>query len=153
MAAPTTARFGAGFIELETAPSTFTKICGFNSIEINWEKETNDTTVPDCDLPDAPAWTERDLVSRSASFSCEGVMAKEALPHIETATESGVSVNVRITIAGMGVGTGTPPLVNKRYSGKFHVRHGLSGERGNKWQISIEGESDGAVVSASVAAA
>lgn len=152
MAAPTTARFGAGFIELETAPATFTKICGFNSIEITWEKELNDTTVPDCDNPDAPAWVERDLVSRSASFACEGVMAKEALPHIETATESGVSVNARITIAGMGVGTGSPALVNKRYSGKFHVRHSITGERGNKWQMSIEGESDGVVNSASVAA-
>lgn len=153
MAAPITARFGAGSIDIETAPGTFTKICGFTQIVITMEKELNDTTVPDCDLPDAPAWTERDVVSQSASFSCEGVMAKEALPHIEAATLAALSTNVRITIAGMGIGTGSPALVNKRYAGKFHLRHSLSGERGNKWQLELEGESDGAIAITSVAAA
>ena len=149
MAAPVTARFGAGFIEIETAPSVFTKLCGFNAIEISLEKELNDTTVPDCDNPDAPAWVERDVVSQSGSFSCSGVMAKEALPLIEAATLSALSVNSRITIAGMGTGGATP---NRRYSGKFHIQHSISGERGNKWEISIDGESDGAIAITSVAA-
>lgn len=152
MAAPVTARFGAGFIEIETAPSTFTKLCGFNSIEISLEKELNDTTVPDCDDPDAPAWVARDVVSQSGSFSCSGVMAKDALPLIEAATLSGLSTTTRITIGGMGVGTGSPALVNRRYAGKFHIEHALQGERGNRWEITVEGESDGAIAITSVAA-
>lgn len=155
MAAPTTARFGAGYIELgdgETSEA-FTKICGFTQIEITWDKELNDTVVPDCDNPDDPAWVERDVVSFSASFSCQGVMAKSALPLVEDATLSGVSRNARITIDGMGVGTGSPALVNRRFAGKWHVKHSLSGERGNKWQITFEGESDGAITISSVAAA
>jgi hypothetical protein len=150
MAAPVTARFGAGFIQFETAPSVFTKLCGFNSIEITLEKELNDTTVPDCDNPDAPAWVERDVVSQSGSFSCEGVAAREALPFIEAATLSALSTNVRIVIAGMGLGGATP---NRQYAGRFHVQHALQGERGNKWQITVEGESDGAIAVTSVAAA
>jgi hypothetical protein len=150
MAAPVTARFGAGFIEIETSPAVFTKLCGFNSIEISIEKELNDTTVPDCDNPDAPAWVERDVVSQPGSFSCSGVAAKEALPFMEAATLSALSATTRITIAGFGA---TGPLPNKRYSGKFHIQHSLQGERGNKWQVSLEGQSDGAVTIASVAAA
>lgn len=153
MARPTTARFGAGFIEMETAPNVYTKICGFSSIELTFDKELNDTSVADCDNPDDPVWVERDVVSQSASFSCSGVAAKEALPHIEAATNSAASINFRITIAGMGIGTGTPALVNKRHAGKFHAKHALKGERGNKWEIDFSGESDGAVTTSSVAAA
>jgi hypothetical protein len=153
MAAPVTARFGAGFIELgdgATPTEVFTKICGFNSIEVTFDKDLNDTTVPDCDDPDAPAWVERDVVSQSASFQCSGVAAKDALPLIEAAVLSATSRNVRITIAGFGSGGATP---NKRYAGKFHVKHTLKGERGNKWEIDFEGENDGAVAITSVAAA
>jgi hypothetical protein len=150
MAAPVTARFGAGFIEMETSPGVFTKLCGFNSIEIPLDKELNDTTVPDCDNPDAPAWVERDVVSQSGSFTCSGVAAREALPFIEAATMSALSFMVRITLAGMGSGGATP---NKRYAGRFHTKHTLKGERGNKWEIDFSGESDGAITIASVAAA
>jgi hypothetical protein len=150
MAAPVTARFGAGFIEFETSPGIFTKLCGFNSIGFTLQKELNDTTVPDCDLPDAPAWVERDVVSQSGSFSCSGVAAREALPFIEAATFSAVSTNVRITIAGFGA---TGPLPNRRFAGRFHIQHELTGERGNKWEVSVEGESDGAITVTSVAAA
>ncbi len=155
MAAPVTARFGAGYIELGDGESseTFTKICGFTQIEITMDPELNDTVVPDCDDPDAVAWVQRDKVSLSASFSAQGVMAKSALPLVESATLDGLSRNVRITIAGMGVGTGSPALVNRRYSGKFHINHSLSGERGNKWQITMEGQSDGEIAITSVAAA
>jgi hypothetical protein len=149
MAAPVTARFGAGFIEIQTAPNVFTKLCGFNSIEISIEKELNDTTVPDCDNPDAPAWVARDVVSQSGSFSCSGVMAKDALPLIEAATLSGLSTATRITIGGMGA---TGPLPNRRYAGAFHIQHAIQGERGNRWEISVEGESDGAITITSVAA-
>jgi hypothetical protein len=153
MAAPTTARFGAGFIELgdgATPTEVFTKICGFNEIEIAFDKDLNDTTVADCDNPDLPAWVERDVVSQSATFQCSGVAAREALPLLEAATLSGLSRNVRITVAGFGSGGPTP---NKRYAGRFHCKHTLKGQRGNKWELDFEGESDGVVTIASVAAA
>ena len=65
MAQPTTFSFGKGTIEVgdgET-PEVFSKVCGFNSIEMSLKKDTNDTTVPDCDDPDAPAWKQRDVTS------------------------------------------------------------------------------------------
>jgi hypothetical protein len=154
MAAPTTARFGAGYIEVETraTPGTFTKVCGFNEIEIALDKDLNDTTVPDCDNPDAAAWVQRDVVSRSATFSCSGVAAKVSLSLLDQSENSDLSSNIRITIGGMGIGTGSPALVNRRYAGKFHTKHTLTGERGNKWQIEFSGESDGEVTITSVAA-
>ena len=151
MAAPTTFKFGAGYIELGDGGGTevFTKICGFTQIEVSFEKDLNDTTVPDCDDPDAPAWTERDVSALSASFKASGVLAKAALPLVEAGFLADNSRNVKIRLIGGGTGSGTP---DRLISGKFHVKHSLKSQRGNKWEIDFSGESDGVVAMTNVAA-
>lgn len=152
MAAPVTLRFGDGYIELgdgATPTEVFTKVCGFTEIQMTFEKELNDTVVPDCDDPDAPAWTQRDAVSQSASFSCSGVAGVAAIPLMQSAFADGASRNTRIRLVGGGSGGGTP---DRLISGKFHTKYSLSGQRGERWQVEFSGESDGAVTNAAVAA-
>lgn len=152
MAAPKTLRFGAGALYIGDGadPEVFTKVCGFTSMELTIDKETNDTTVPDCDDPDAAAWTERDVVALSWSMTASGVTAVEALPILEEATISSAPVNIRLDLAGAGTGVGTTV---RRYAGRAHITQGMSADRGQKWQTSVTAQGDGALTITSVAAA
>lgn len=152
MAAPQTFRFGAGTLwisDMDEETPVFTKICGFNQIDMKFERNTNDTTVPDCDDPDAAAWTERDVISRAFTASFSGVLAKSALPLIEAAFASDASVDCRINLTGAGTGVGTP---DRRYAGKMHVKYSIKGQRGDKYELTVELENDGAVAATNVAA-
>lgn len=152
MAAPQTLRFGAGALYIgdgATSTEVFTKLCGFTEMELTLDKETNDTNVPDCDDPDAAAWVERDVVSLSWSMSFSGVLAKAALPLLEDATFSSAPVNIRLDLAGGGTGTGTP---NRRYAGRAHISHNISGSRGEKWQVEVTVTGDGELLKSDVAA-
>lgn len=151
MAAPTTLRFGAGvfYIGDGASPEVFTKVCGFNSSEVTIDKSTSSTTVPDCDDVDEAAWEEKDVSSKSWSMSFSGVAAVEALPTLETATLSGVSVNVRLDLLGAGTGAGT---TTRRYAGAAHVKSSLTGQRGERWSVKVDVEGDGALTISSVAA-
>lgn len=152
MAKPITLRFGAGtfYIGNGATPEVFAKICGFESVTVSIDKTTNGTTVEDCDDPDEAAWTERDVVALSWSFSFQGVMAVGSLDTIEQATFSSASRNVRFDLNGAGTGVGTPV---RRYAGAAHIKHELSGTRGEKYQIKVDGEGDGELVKSNVAAA
>lgn len=152
MARPTTLSFGTGafYIGDGAAPEVFTKVCGFTQAELTFDKSTNDTTVPDCDDPDGAAWVERDVVSLSWSMSFSGVAAKEALDLLDDVTMGSLSRNIRFDMAGGGTGAGTP---NRRYAGAAHIKHSLSGQRGEKYQVKIDVEGDGALTKSSVAAA
>lgn len=151
MARPTTLRFGAGtfWIGDGADPEVFTKVCGFNSVELTTDKSTNDTTVADCDDPDAPTWTEKDVVSLSWSMSFSGVMAVESLDTVETAVMSSVSTNVRLELAGAGTGAGK---TIRRYAGAAHLKNSITGQRGEKYQVKVDGEGDGELTVQSVAA-
>lgn len=152
MAAPQTLRFGAGAFYIGDGAETevFSKICGFTEMELTIDKETNDTTVPDCDSPDNASWTERDVVALAWSMTFSGVLAKEALPLLEDATFSSAAANVRLDLAGAGEGTGTPV---KRYAGRAHINHSITGTRGEKWQVSVTVTGDGELLRSDVAAA
>jgi hypothetical protein len=152
MAKPTTLRFGAGAFYLGdgATPEVFTKLCGFESVTLTVDKTTNDTTVADCDDPDAAAWTERDAVALGWSFSFQGVMAVGSLDLIEAATFATAAQNVRFDLAGAGTGAGTTV---RRYAGAAHIKHELSGNRNERFQVKVDGEGDGALVQTSVAAA
>lgn len=151
MAVPTTLRFGAGAFYLGDAatPEVFTKICGFTSVELTIDKSTNDTTVPDCDDPDAAAWTEKDVDALSWSMSFSGVCAVGGLDLLDGVTMQSASRNVRLDFAGAGTGAGTTV---RRYAGKGHVKHAITGSRGEKYQIKVDVDGDGALTKTSVAA-
>ncbi|MGF7053987.1 hypothetical protein GGC47_003175 [Bosea sp. OAE752] len=152
MAQPIVLSFGKGLFFLgdgAAVDEVFQKICGFNSMGLQIQKDTNDVTIPDCDNPDDPAWKATDVLSLSWSMNFEGVMAKEAEPLLWAATNRGVSTNVRQRLLTFGTGAGTPDL---EFSGKGHVSHEITGQRGNKWEVKVTIVGDGALARASVAA-
>ena len=150
MAAPTTLKFGAGtfWIGDGATPEVFTKVCGFTQADMSIDKSSSSTVVPDCDDPDAAAWESKDVQSMSWSMSFSGVAAVAALPILEAATLEGTSVNVRLDLNGAGTGAGTPV---RRYAGAAIVKHSLSGQRGERYQVKVDAEGDGALTISSVA--
>ena len=151
MAQPTVFSFGKGLVYLgdgDAEDETFTKLCGFNSISLQVEKDTNDVTIPDCDDPDAAAWTATDVLALSWSSEFEGILAKEAEPLLWAAVNSSESRNLRIRIIGAGSGGGTPDL---QFAGKAHIGESITGTRGEKYQVSVTATGDGALIRSSVA--
>jgi hypothetical protein len=151
MAQPTVLSFGKGLVYFGDGAESevFAKICGFNSISLAIEKDTNDTTIPDCDDPDAPAWRSTDVLSIAWTAEFQGIMAKEAEPTLWAAVNRGEATNVKIRLVDFGTGSGTPDL---QFSGAAHIAATISGERGNKYQISVTATGDGALTRAMVAA-
>lgn len=151
MAQPTVFSFGKGLVYLGDAadPEVFAKLCGFNSISLQIEKDTNDVTIPDCDDPDAAAWRATDVLALGWTAEFEGILAKEAEPLLWAAVNSSEARNVRIRIIGGGTGSGTPDL---EFSGAAHIAENISGTRGEKYQVSVTATGDGALIRASVAA-
>lgn len=101
MAKPTTQRPGAFSIWVgDGAPTEdFTsKTCGFTSKGIAFANGTADVTVPDCDDPDAPSWTERSVTAKSATLNGAGVMAEETFTFWNTWFADGLPKHVRIVL-------------------------------------------------------
>ncbi|MDB5597378.1 MAG: hypothetical protein JWM36_4339 [Hyphomicrobiales bacterium] len=119
----------------------FAAPCGLTSRGINFSKSTNDVTVPDCDDPDAPAWTERVAQSLSGTISGKGILAMEAFETWREFFFSTATKNVRIKL--------DTTLANNGgyFEGKFHcTTFNVTGDIGNKIQVDIELQNDGEVV-------
>lgn len=142
MAQATTVPFSGFRVLLETAtPGTYGAPCGLTERSLTLSKETNDTTTPDCQNEDAAAWVERDTVSKSASISGEGVMARESIAAWQAAYDSDSPVSVRVERAG------TAALGGGYYLGLFHLTSfEQSATRGERATVSIEMSSSGPVV-------
>lgn len=122
------------------SPETFAAPCGLTTRGINFTKETNDTTVPDCDDPDLPAWTERAVRTLSATVSGSGILAAEAFETWRKAFLSTDPVNARIKVDDTLANGGG------YFSGAFHLdQFNVTGEIGNKIQVEISMSSDGEV--------
>lgn len=141
MAAPTTARFGKFRVLLSdgASPEVFTAPCGFTSKSLTITKDLTDVNLPDCDDPDAPSWTGRDVSSLSASISGEGVLAAESEPVWRAAAKSVEPVNTKVEIEfSTGVVT---------YTGLMHVSSfAVGAEQGGRVTATIEMQSDGELV-------
>lgn len=82
MAKPVTQRWSAFTLWVGdgASPEVFEALdCGLTAKSIAFSTETGDVTVPDCDDPDAPSWTERVPRAYSANITGSGVMAEETL--------------------------------------------------------------------------
>jgi hypothetical protein len=120
-------------------PEVFTnKSCGFVSKGFNLAATASETTVPDCDNPDLPAWTERVVRSSSGGFSGSGAMAEQTYAFWRTWFLSGVYKNVRIVVDGTAIGY---------YAGKFILtRLETTGNQGDaKIQVNVTLDSDGEI--------
>lgn len=141
MAKPTTyvGSTVAIFLEDTSAPGTFLRPCGLNNHTVSFQKEFQTVEVPDCDDPELPAWLERGVQSFDMSANGSGILAAEAVDVWWDAFNITESVNARIYI-------GKPDdVTNGRYwGGKVHVSSfEVTGERGNKAQVSVSVVSDG----------
>lgn len=98
MAQPVTLAFGKFLIELGSgsSPETFAAPCGLTSKGLSITAGTQDTTVPDCDNPDAPAWTERAVDAIAWEISGSGVLAMEYFDEWRTWLLAAAPKNVRI---------------------------------------------------------
>lgn len=142
MARPTTYSSKKLLIQLGDGgtPETFGAPCGLTTRGIQLSKETNDVTVPDCDDPDLPSWTERDVVSLSGEVSGSGILAAEAFETWRDAFLSTDPVNCRIKIDETGANGGG------YFYGAFHLTAlNVTGEIGNKIQVEVTFSSDGEI--------
>lgn len=101
MAKPNTAKGTKLRLFMESAPGSgvFTAFCGLTAKSINFQTNTNETVVPDCDNPDDPAWRELTKVSRFADISGSGLMdLLNARPRYWAAYNSADAVNMRVEI-------------------------------------------------------
>lgn len=149
MAKPTVLSFGAGkfWISDGGSPEVFLAPCGFTQGELAVDKSLNDTTIPDCDDPDAPAWSGNDVQSVSWTMQFQGILAKESMPIYSRAVFSMKSVKVRQEFKGLGTGVGTP---DKRYEGLGHVTMTITSQLGQKVQVQINVTGDGELVESNV---
>lgn len=142
MAQPTTFAASKLYISLGNGagPEVFAAPCGLTSRGFTLTKDTNDVTVPDCDDPDAPAWTERAVRALSGEFTGSGILAAEALPTWQDAYDSTVSRNARVGINAPAADNGG------YYLGKFHLTSlRWAGEQGDKINVDVTMVSDGAL--------
>lgn len=131
MAKPTTYRGTSLLIKLGdgASPEVFSNPCGLTTQAFNRSAETNDTTVPDCADPDAPAWTEREISTMSWEASGSGVLANESVATWDTWFTSGLAKNVQIDVGGSG---------GRRYTGSALLTAlNVTGERGQKVTVEV----------------
>lgn len=143
MAKPTTFRGTSLLIKLGDGgiPEAFDFPCGLTTSGLNRSAETSDTTVPDCDDPDAPAWTEREVSTMSWEASGSGVLASESVSVWDAWHASGLPKNVQIDVGAAGTG--------RRYTGRaLLTAYNITGERGQKVTVEVTLSGDGELVPA-----
>lgn len=102
--------------------------------------DSNQVTVPDCDDPDKPAWNLTEITAKSLAVSGSGVLKTSANAAWFDWFDSGDPKNCRIALsipAADGGGYFAAPMKLTSYE--------LTGERGNKIQMEVSMQSDGAV--------
>lgn len=140
MTAPVTARFGKFRIYLGSgvAPIVYAAPCGFTSKSLELSKKLSEVLIPDCDDPDAPIATGRDVESTSWSITGQGVAAAAAIPVWLDAYESTASVPVKIEIE---FSTGTVTWVGAAQLESLK----LGAESGGRVTIDVSIMGDGAL--------
>lgn len=142
MARPITVPFKDFIIKIgdgATPTEVFSKPCGLNTQGINFTKEVNEVTVPDCDDPDLAAATERAVVSTSAEITGEGILAAEFLPDWWAFYQFNGSRNCQIQLV-------TPAPNGGQWTGKFILTgFNVTAAIGEKVSVAIAAQSDGPV--------
>lgn len=140
MAQPTTLAFSKLLILVGdgATPEVFSSPCGLTSKGFDISASSNDVQVPDCDDPDAPAWTDRVVKALSGKVSGSGIMAVESFDIWRDWALGGLAKNVRIQLVGTGLGY---------YSGSFILSaFSLKASIGDKVQVDISLDSDGQII-------
>jgi hypothetical protein len=137
MTKPTTHTFGEFLVLVESAdsPGVFLAPCGLTTKGFNQTANMQETIVPDCDDPDAPAYVERAVQSLSSEIPGDGILAEEAFPVWQGWFDSAASRRVQIYPMGQSGGF---------YSGSFLLsQFNATVARGEKVKAQITLVSDG----------
>jgi predicted secreted protein len=119
------------------SPEVFAAPCGLTTRGINFSKNTNEVSVPDCDDPDAPAWVERVARDLQAGVTGSGVLALEALDTWWNFFKNPDAQNCRIVLDDAAAG---------RWNGAFQCTgFNVTGSLGDKVQVELTLASDGEV--------
>ncbi len=126
----------------ETPTELFTAPCGFETLTMTVNVESNTTNVPDCAAPEAAAWLVTQIVSQQMVLTGDGVLDQDAQKKWrDWFMLNGVTKNVRYMTAGnlaAGGGYFQAPALLTNYE--------ESGTRGELWQVSVEITLNGAPV-------
>lgn len=142
MTLPTTLKFGKFKIEIGdgATPEVFTAPCGFTQKSFNRTKALNEVQIPDCDDPDAPVVTARDVASISWSVAGQGVLAGESLAMWDAFFNSTTSRNIKITEQFAS------PIGDIVWTGKAHLESfEKSGQVGQRVTANVSLQGDGAL--------
>jgi hypothetical protein len=137
MAKATTTPFGQFLIKIGNgaSPEVFAAPCGLTTKGFNQTANMQETSVPDCDDPDAPAYVERAVDTISSEITGSGVMATEAFPTWQAWFDSAASKNCRVYPNGSSGGY---------YEGLFALSaFNLTVQRGQKVNVDVTMTSDG----------
>lgn len=140
MAQPTTLSFSnfKVLIEHTAGSGTYTAPCAFTSRSLTLSADLVDTTVPDCDDPDAAVYVERQASTLSAQVQGQGLLAMADLD--EWRAFVGQTKNCRVQFNASGANNGG------YYQGAFILSSlELGAERNQKTTISITLSSTGAL--------
>lgn len=122
------------------SPETFATPCGFTERSFSLSKEMGESNVPDCDDEDGASWIERDVVSKSAEVSGEGMLDASALATWQNFWDTDASRNARVELWRLGVKVG-------HWQGLFHMESfETAATKGERVSVSVAMQSDGAVL-------
>lgn len=115
-----------------TPSELFAAPCGFESLTLTVNIETNTTNLPDCDDPDLPAWLVSDEVSKQMVVAGNGTLDTDSMQLWREWLLAGGEKNVRWVTSGTAANGGgyfSAPAILTTFE--------ESGERGQRWQSSI----------------
>lgn len=120
---------------------TFAHNCSVNAARsFQLSANTNDTNVPDCDDPDLMAWVEREKVSLSGTVNGAGVLNTPDLEFFFDYVADSDPKNCKIVVDVPGSDGG------RVFTGSFLCTDfQISGDRGQKTDMSITLQSTGAI--------
>lgn len=115
-----------------SSPQTFTPLCGFTSLELTVNIETNSTNIPDCDDPDLPAWLKSSEVSKQMQLGGNGVIDTNALEEFKNWIMDGGEKSFRWL-----TNSADHPESNGYWEAPGILSaYGQTGERGQEWNHS-----------------
>lgn len=137
MAKATTVAFGSFLVKIGdgASPEVFTAPCGLTSKGFNQTASTQETTVPDCADPDAPAYVERAVDTISAEITGSGVLATEAFTTWQAWFDSAAAKNFRVYPKGASGGYYSGAGILTAFNNKV--------DRGQKVNVDVTIQTDG----------
>jgi len=124
------------FIGNNANPVVYKAPCGLTSRSLSVSKNLNETSIPDCDDPDAPDWLGRDVASLSMSVSGEGVLAEQSVETWLDALYSGEAVKVKVECVF--------PTKKITFTGEMHLESfEITAPRGQVVTANVSMQSDG----------